>query len=63
MYQDVEVDKEVVNLLFLVPIAKFFNQHIAKFRVSLPQENEDTVSVYADVFQVHLIRVPITQVM
>jgi hypothetical protein len=63
MYQDVGVDKEVGNLFFLILVAAFFNQHIAKLRVSLSQENNDTVAVYTDVFQVHLIIVSITQVM
>jgi hypothetical protein len=50
MYQDVGVDKEVGNLFFLVLLATFFDQHIAKLRVSLSQENNDTVAVYTDVF-------------
>jgi hypothetical protein len=63
MYQDVVVDKGVGNLFFFVPVATFFNQHIAKLRVSLSQENNDTVAVYTDVFRVHLIIVSIIQVM
>jgi hypothetical protein len=63
MYQDVGVNKEVGNLFFCVLVATFFNRHIAKLRVSLSQENNNTVAVYMDVFQVHLIIVSITQVM
>jgi hypothetical protein len=62
MYQDVGVDKEVSSLFFLVLVSTFFNQHIAKLRVSLSQENKDIVAVYTDVFQVHLIIVSIFQV-
>ena len=62
MYQDVGVDKEVSSLFFLVLVSTFFNQHIAKLRVSLSQENKDIVAVYTDVFQVHLIIVSVFQV-
>jgi len=50
-------------VFFLGLVAAFFIQHIAMLRVSLSQENNDTVPVYTGVFQVHLIVVSITQVM